>query len=114
MNRSSGGWSVKRFERYIGLDTALYKKIPFPLIHPFHIPSFLHKSAPKFQKKTRKAKEVEGVESDDDDEEEEAVTGKPKMKMGFQMLGDLDDNDSPAEVGQRVASLVRRMICHKN
>ena len=96
-----------------GLDTALYKNIRLPLIHPFHIPSFLHKSAPKFQKKTRKAKEVEDVESDDDDEEE-AVTGKPKMKMGFQMLGDLDDNDSPAEVGQRVASLVRSMICHKN
>ena len=72
----------------------------------------LHKSAPKFQKKTRKAKEVEDVESDDEDAEE-AVTVKPKMKMGFQMLDDLDDNDSPEEVGQRGASLVRTIICHE-
>ena len=47
------------------------------------------------QKKTRKLKEVEDVESGEDDEE---VAEKPKMKMGFGMLGDMDDNDSAAEV----------------
>lgn len=46
------------------------------------------------QKKTRKLKEVEDVESGEDDEEV-----AEKMKMGFGMLGDMDDNDSAAEVG---------------
>ena len=33
MNKSVRGWSVKRFERSYGLDTALYKNVP---LHFFH------------------------------------------------------------------------------
>jgi len=46
---------------------------------------------------------MEEVEDEEEEEEEEEVVAeKPKMKMGFQMLGDLDDNDSAAEVGPQV------------